>query len=779
MLKKADSPAAAQRYLSKGKFTEAIKAFRSLHKEDGSGRWDSLFTLAFLGRINQLAAKGMGKEALIIYDNMRQVFPDPEIYLHIRLLVGADLFQQAVNAAVGAASTLTKNEKAAIDELFASLLLSGQKQLLEVLPEESPVFVHYIAAERALLAYCRQEDNDAHAALKKIPFRSPYKNFSLALKGMLAFEEDRSASLPFFEKIPPDSPFVSLTTPYDCLASGNQPQIKKLTGMALRVANSLDGMDSNTANLFDSLNKSGMSPSVLYQTFVRAGNCLGKKQLRKICYRILPHTSGQTNDFQKRFGRLSIFERARLEALTVELDNDYYNIELAWKYVCDILLEAGDSSPERFLKLALIYHHIAELMEENSFEYSSKDIEKMLTESLVFDPLDKETWLKLIGLRHLNLARRYKLVNSMLETFPEDSEVMILAIEAAIKRGAFKKASRLAGKLLAVDPINPKVRTMLIDAHLAHARKVAKQHKYVLAIRECELAASFERQGLSHGGIQIYHGLLTMLSGDETGGLKLLEEAQVKAGNPLLAHFGIRLEAGLLNMLPGLLKSFTAQLKKTAKASFEKTVILRLFEKISACNGDKHMELEKFRSILTPCLKKGAYMGFSFDELKRICTILHRRHYHNLLGVYAKVSLKKHSGNPLFLFYQIYAKNNGGKKRLSSSQFDALDDAWHKAMDMDDKATADLIDTFLEENSSFMGPMGPVGMGLNPMELIQKMFGGAFTERLESGGMLTEEELDRMAEEVIGSENPDKDLESPAKKKGAKKINPKQLKLFP
>jgi hypothetical protein len=349
---------------------------------------------------------------------------------------------------------------------------------------------------------------------------------------------------------------------------------------------------------------------------------------------------------------------------------------------------------------------------------------------------------------------------------------MILAVEAAIQRSAFKKASRLAGKLLALDPINPKVRTMLIDAHLAHAGKMAKQQKYEIALRECELAASFERQNISQGKIQIYHGLLIILTGGEAAGLKLLDEGTDKAVNPLLARFVIRLEAGLLNMVPRLLNHFTAQLKKTVKRPVDKDVILQLFDHIFRCNREKQEELEKFRSVFTPCLKRAAGLVFSIDELKRICQILHIQHYHDLLQLYAKAALKRHKENPLFLFYQIFAKTKGGNKRLNTRQIDALDTAWHEAMDMDDEATANLIGAFLDESVSFMGR--PVGMGGGPMELIQKMLGGALLGKFENRDEPTAEELDRLVEEILDSGFPDEEPESPVKKKN----NPKQLNLF-
>ncbi len=767
----ADLPAAAQGYLAKGKFAEAIKAFRRLYKNDCSGQMDMLFKQAFLGRINQLSAKGMGREALVIYGNMQLVFPAPDMSLHVRLLTAAGQFQEAMEMTFRADVTLTKNEKTTIDEIFAALLLGGQVQLKDVLPEESSTCIHYSAAERALQAYCTQVDSEAYAALREIPFRSPYKNFCLALKGMLAFDESRTESLRFFEKIPPNSPFASLTVPYRYLAEDDNRQREKPAGIRLKVVNTLEGTDTSSTRLLDSLDKPGMGPSTLYQMLIRHGNCLGKNQLRKICFRILPHVPDQARDFQKRFGWLSRCDLMRLDALSEEIDNSYY-IEETWEEFCSLLMADEREGPDKNLKIALVYRHIAEQMEKDSYEYSSKEIEAMLNKSIPYDPLDKETWVKLTNLEHLTPARRYKYINTMLETFPEDTEVMTLGVEAAIKRSAFKKASRLAGKLLAVDPINPKVRTMLIDAHLAHAGKMAKLQKYEIALQECELATSFERQNLSHGKIQIYHGLLIMLTGDEVDGLRLLEEGKNNAVSPLLAHFSIRLEAGLLNIVPRLLSYFTKQLKKTVKNSFNKDIILQLFENISSCKGEKQQELEKFRSVFTPCLKRAARLVFSMDESKRICQILYLHHYYDLLQIYAKAALKRHKENPLFLFYQIHATTNGGKKRLNNRQGNTLVDAWHEAMDMNDEATANLIGLFLDENVNFTEP--PVGLGVNPKRLIKKMFGGALLEKFERGEEPTEDELNKIMEEILDPGFLDEEPESPKKKKN----NPKQLNLF-
>ncbi|MCI5162355.1 MAG: hypothetical protein D3917_10130, partial [Candidatus Electrothrix sp. AX5] len=54
---------AGQAPLHQGKFAEAIKAFRRLMQESKDEKWAEPLRSSFQGRINQLVAKGMHKEA--------------------------------------------------------------------------------------------------------------------------------------------------------------------------------------------------------------------------------------------------------------------------------------------------------------------------------------------------------------------------------------------------------------------------------------------------------------------------------------------------------------------------------------------------------------------------------------------------------------------------------------------------------------------------------------------------------------------------------------------
>lgn len=86
-------PNAGQAYLDQEKFADAIKVFRRLLQESKEQQWEEPLRSSFQGRINQLAVKGMYKEALVIFHNMEAQLPEQTATLqgmHILLLMQAE-----------------------------------------------------------------------------------------------------------------------------------------------------------------------------------------------------------------------------------------------------------------------------------------------------------------------------------------------------------------------------------------------------------------------------------------------------------------------------------------------------------------------------------------------------------------------------------------------------------------------------------------------------------------------------------------------------------------
>ena len=57
------------------------------------------------------------------------------------------------------------------------------------------------------------------------------------------------------------------------------------------------------------------------------------------------------------------------------------------------------------------------------------------------------------------------------QRFPEESAVLLQAMDSAIARKAYKRAVGFARKLLTLDPINQAARQRMIELHISHARK--------------------------------------------------------------------------------------------------------------------------------------------------------------------------------------------------------------------------------------------------------------------------------------------------------------------
>ncbi|MCI5136274.1 MAG: hypothetical protein D3920_14685, partial [Candidatus Electrothrix sp. AW2] len=175
-------PNAGQNYLKQGKFAEAIKVFRRLVQESQDEKWMEPLRSSFQGRINQLTAKGMHKEALVIFHNMETLFPDqdPELQgLHILLLIHADQPDKARQLYEQAEDTLPKQQKQLIDETFAALLLSGNEKFVQNFPADSPLRNQFFDAQQALRCYSQGQDSEVLKHLQALPFRSPYKNFRM------------------------------------------------------------------------------------------------------------------------------------------------------------------------------------------------------------------------------------------------------------------------------------------------------------------------------------------------------------------------------------------------------------------------------------------------------------------------------------------------------------------------------------------------------------------------------------------------------------------------
>ena len=718
-------PGLGAKQLENGKFNEAIKTYRQLLKEDTDECWLVFLVQAYQGRIKQLTAKGMAKEALVIYHNMVGSCHAEDHLLHFILLLKTGHDEQAVDIFPILKKSLSKPERQIVEELFAALLLSGKDKALKYLPDDSLLKNHYQYANMALKSYCQGDDIEAEKHLQEITFRSPFKNFRLALKGMLLYAKNRQEAGIFFDKIPDSSAFMQLVIPYQQLSCAADETVN-LSRLEQQVVQTLEGIDKSTGKFLDGIIARQNEPVRLYSFLVGQKRFLSRGKMRNICYRLLPHAVEKYADFSRRFGVLDDFHYEQTLALTSEVLRQYWEAAQDWQDALAVLEKSND--PRDNLKKALILCHCAALLERDDGTYNFKEIIKLLEKSLEYDPHDRSGWFMLIDrMGNSNLNQQYKLVNRMLAEFPEDVEVLLKGVEAAFARGAFKKASGLAAKLLKIDPINSKARLLLINAHLDHGRKLAGQGKFKLAIKECQSAAGYERSGLAHGEIEICHGLLLMLAGEKDKGFALHDEGVAKAAHLINGRFLACLEARLLQHPKKWLKIFDKNLRTACKSQFDTAVFMDFMAKLQCCNGKKHLAVQEFRRIITLWLAKGLKLNFSRDEYLTFCAIFQQKCYFDLLEKYGKMADKLWPDTPLFVYYYFCGKSEDGAKRLPMNQIYRLADMGQVAMDQHDPKTAMVISELVQKI------IPEIQSGLSSLGKMPDMGFDEFIDLLESG----------------------------------------------
>jgi tetratricopeptide (TPR) repeat protein len=729
-------PPIGQNHLKQERFAEAIKVFRRLMQEDEDAQWAELLCSSYQGRINQLMLKGMYKEAVVTFHALEKQFPEYASKLagvHILLLIKIDQPDKAWQLYEQAEKELTKQEKQRIDETFAALFLSGNASLAEKFAPDSPLRGQLPSAQKALLCYTQGLDKEALEHLQTLPFRSPYKGFRMALNGMIAFhdqdnQESQDKARSFFEKVHADSPFFALITPYLQLvtdAEGNKPD-RELDATEKKAVQLLQGMDNEKSKFLTLLKTKATTPGGFLHCLFKAGTCLDTQVAQQLSYRLLVHDPSYLRTYEKKFGAIKDeFVRAHFNALALEVKDASYQIPQEWQYACALLTRktkrTKKKKPDDALKIALMHRHIANWIHRiNGDEYHRDEQIEELQKSLEYDPDDKATWFRIHQLLSDRPADQYRWVNKMLKQFPKEPDIFFFGAEAAVGRSAFKKASRLAGDLLKIDPINTKVRELLIKAHINHGHKLAKQKKYALASKECEHASAFSRGGPDQGRIEITQGLIELIQGREKEAQSLLDKGEARYENKVLAWTQVRIDAERLQISPAWKKKFTTRLKAVTKHGPEKNELLQIIACLIDAHDNNHSAWKGVRTILLPYLKKGIDLALQKDEFVVLCQAFQRILEFGLLQAYGEKAVQQWPDTPLFTYYFFVGKSGAGRKRLNFRDIKELEDASNMAMRQKDSATVNLIDDFLEKHASFGFSGGPLGMLAGLFE--QEMF---------------------------------------------------------
>ncbi len=657
--------AKAQADLSSGAYKDAIEAYKQLLKREPRDDWRGALATAYLGRARDLAAKAMYKEAAMLWENIpslcRQVL-QPELYLDWLLRSGQ--YAKAARAYGQYEPLLQAAALEALEAWLATLLLTGHKDITPALPATAALRQHLTAAQAALRAYGQGADEaSVREHLKSIPFRSPYKDFRQVLNALIKLESEPAGALPLLERLTADSPYRGIAAVIRACGNRSTGLVQALANFSpaqQELAANLLGLDPRQLRLLRqwSAMRARQSDKAWFEFIAAQLPLLQREQARRICLALLPGYPHGLNIYNRLFNPLPPFEAERLQALRAEREHDYLRAVRYWQG-CVNLLKQDLHQADNALAAALILRHMVELRGRHAPDWEPTATLRLLEESLRLDPDDKATYLKLAELTKTSGDTKayYQWVDKALKQFPEDSQVLLAAVETATQRKAFKKAAGFATKLLELDPINSKARMVLINAHLSHARKLIQAGKYALAEKELDSAGQLEREGSRNGVVEINRGLLASCLNQKDRLQHGLQEGLRLAGNPLVAQLRLAVECIRLRLEPGDFLPYLATNRTQVPSREDFLAVVRV---VNAYREEGVADLGSALEDLQAPLKKAVGQISTEEDMQVVCDCLRQAPHYELLEYFATEALKHWKERPLFVYYQLLAAPKAG-----------------------------------------------------------------------------------------------------------------------
>lgn len=716
---------AANRALAGARHKDAIELCKELVKRVPSAENRDALAAAYAGRAENLAAKGMVKEAVAVWRNRADLCGKPLLEGPypgwLRQIGDTRSLLQAYRACVaGAGKSGQSAERAALEANLATYVLAAPDAALTDLPADSPLVRNRAEARAALEAYC-EGGADLDEALKAIPFRSPYRDLGRILKILSRMETDPVTAGEELQRIPADSPFVrfaaAATTallPVDHWV----PTVLALNDADRALALEFKNIPDALRPLVDEFLRLGERPSaaMLFDWLLHQRRRVPGPAVESLCRALLPRVPDRMRSYRQSFGALPHAEEERILALHAESRQEPWAAVDHWQGAIRALRHE-DNEPER-LRVALILRHLAELLPRSVDGSLHPDAIAWISQSLEYDPDDVDTYLRLLPIhreqRNLKAARA--LLDDALVRFPKNANILLEAIETALAADAFKKAVAYARKVLGLDPINPRVRSLLGFAHMAHARKQIKGRKIESARQELDEATEWLRAPADRTALKLLQGIAEIEYGRSGEGRRLLEEAMAETGGELTAYFHLAVEMIRLSRDPAKsLRSLGFSVPKDVAAEH----VLDLVRKLGGFKLEPG-PLRKVFALLHKTLQAGATHLVLEPDFLLVCETFQRHGLSELVRVYADAARKHHPLSPVFVYHSVNARYGTRPWSIPTRELRDLDRARDRAEQAGDRRLVVRIEQLLVPPGPepfLPGGKAPFGDGMGPAEV--------------------------------------------------------------
>jgi len=686
----------AQAQLSAGKYKEAIGLYKKLLQASDNGEWHEKLAYCYVQRASALAAKGMIKEALVLWENHRQHAQAPyaayDQYI-IWLILSKNKAGISENIRQLSVQQLDK-EYPALASVLGLLALTEYPEFTLDLPQDSAFIAHLQLVKMALQAY--QDNNQAKLdeSLKQLPYRSAFRDLRMVLNASMTLPDSIEQGQALLAKISANSAYsgfarLLLVSTFD--GAELAKSLVDLNYAQRNIISNIKGFNKTQIEFLEHLTRQHehLSDKVKFNMAIQYQSLGGTELAKDYCQQLLASYSAGHKDFKKSFGAVDEFEENRIKALLCEREDNSYDAEYYWRLCVKELI--GQRTEENGLKIALILRHLSKR------EEPAEKIE-LLVESLQYDAEDRDIYLQILSYyQQVEMAKDYKLwLTKTLEKFPQDIDVLMQAVREATRNKTYKKASQYATKILKIDPLNTFAKQTLFSSHLAHARRLMREKSYHLVEKEIALAEALNIGKAYVKQTQLMRALFCFANEDKVQGLQFIVDALAKLHvDPVNMHFHASMEALSVGLPVATILRALPPAKDYLLSESELHQFMQLLKRfIAESDNDEqiHKALEKVKAPLKKALTG---KGFAESILLSLCKILEKLEHFELLRHCAKLAFAQWK-KPIWMYYRVYADNNGKPEDCTFREIMSLQHYHEQAMQNKDFQAGMLLEKLLD-----------------------------------------------------------------------------------
>jgi len=679
--------------LKQEKFQDAITCFKHLLKLEQRPEFLQALEQAYQGRIMALAAKSMIKEAIALLDVLVQRFPEARIDpLRLSLLFQAGSYTEAARLYNQCHDQLAPERRQQIEALFGALLIAGNGLELVDFETDSPIVRIYPKALAAIDMSCSSQTDKLEDVLRQIPIRSPYRDLRTLLTGLHHFSRDKVKGREFLQKIAADSPYHNCAAGFLATPDSSRSLLADLAATPKADRSripELHGLPVKHVRVLEELARSDGKPIHLFQIVLRNERCFDKGKNFELYRNILPFCRDQVVDILKRSKAFGIAEKYRLCALAAEKDDMFRFAVACWS---DYLQTISRKDTTRHREIAMVIRRQAMLMKRDRYVYPPQEVLDTMMKSLEYDPYHARTWLDAseYARRYQSMQQHYAIIQDAVQKLPEEVSILLAAMRASSNRGAHKKAAGLAGRVLALDPINTSALDFLVASRLEHGRKLASQKKWTLAEKELLAADTRARSIRFKGRSRICLGMLLLLQNNDSG-FQHIDAGRQENPYPLLGHILAALEARLYGLAKTRQKEYDKLLKQhvNAAGAIDPTEFHRLISWILSFEDRHWPMLKQVCQVLKGYFSRAVSVDFSLGEGLSVCRALEQVDLPIAL-VKCSATLKKRY--PDVLEFKVWYLLAFAWKKNESMTYEAYEEMEDLFDDLEEKQQFDFIE---------------------------------------------------------------------------------------